>query len=214
VRTDDSTEYYEGLVKETAAQIVAGGVELEFDDVRQLLRIKVWRALQRFSVQRAAESRHLSHARDRFGRSPRERFVFMCVANMRKDIEKRPRRYATSIDELRGDDTVVDAFDARYFAIHHDQIYGQVDEGELVLPATLTHMERRVVLLRMEGRLLFEIDRALGLSRAQREKVMQSVRAKLADWHPSPAAQLRTAPMPPLPHAERLPTPARVAQAA
>ncbi len=226
IHADDRIEHYEGLVTETASQIVACGVELEFDDVRQLLRIKAWRALLMFDTQRAAESKHLSHARDRYGRTPRERYVFICVANMRKDIEKRPRRYLASIDDLRDDAahqgrTAVsetgmraDRFDARYLSTDHEQVYGPVEDEEIKLPSTMTRLERRVIKLRLKGRLLFEIDQELSLSRAQREKVMRSVREKLADWQPATAPEPRSAPMLPLPRAEQRSTPARASQAA
>jgi hypothetical protein len=208
---------FEGLVKTTAAQIELGGVELDFDDIAQLLRIKIWHAVCKFSAERAAESRHLSQARDRYGRSPLQRYVFTCVANLRKDIEKRPRRYNSSIDELRArcpDDgaPLADWFDLRYLSVEHEQVFWEVEDEPPPLPVTLTSQERLVVELRCNGRLFTEIDRELGLSRAQREEVVRSVREKLADWRPSGAP--RRAPMRPLPGVERRSARARVSLAA
>lgn len=195
---------YEGLVKETARRTVVSGVELDYEDICQLYRVKVWHAVQRFSEERAAAAEHLSHARDAKGRSPLDRFVFMCVTNMRKDIEKRPRRYNGSIDAFRSSEcgpAAADSFDARYLSVREDEVYFDVvEESEPVLPSTLTEIERQVVMLRYYGRHLFEVDRELGLSRAQREAVMHSIREKLADWHPSPSPV--RAPMRPLPGAE------------
>jgi DNA-directed RNA polymerase specialized sigma24 family protein len=206
---------FEGLVKTTAAQIEAGGVELDFDDIAQLVRIKVWHAVCKFNAERAADSKHLSRARDRHGRSPLQRYVFTCVANLRKDIEKRPRRYNSSIDEIRGQSAfgvVADWFDLRYLSVEHEQVFWEVEDEPPALPATLTTQERLVVELRCNGRLFTEIDRELGLSRAQREEVVRSVREKLADWRPSDAPE--RVPMRPLPGVEPRSARARVPLAA
>lgn len=185
---------FEGLVLETARQIVSSGVELEFEDIAQLLRIKVWRAVVAYD---SAHERRL----------PLRNFVFGCLYNMRKDILKRPRRYNASVEAARarpagiteGGAGWADVFDGRYLSIDAEVVYAEVECEEIVLPCTLTAIERRVIALRMAGRLLIEIDAELGLSRSQREAVMVSVRAKLADWAPSVPSQ-RCVPTPPLPH--------------
>lgn len=217
-QVDELLPHFEGLVFETARQIVASGVELDVDDVKQMLRVKVWYAVERYNG---------GHVK----RMPLDRWVFMCVRNLRKDIEdpnRRPRRYNASIDELRerslgagplgpfgeeaGGTKLADWFDLRYLSIDAEQVFGHLFEEELRLPSTLSAVERRVVRLRLRGRLLCEIDRELGLSRAQRERVMRSVRTKLADW--APVREQRSAPMPPLPHAEPRRTRARASLAA
>lgn len=204
--------HFDGLVIETTRQIIATGVELEFDDVAQLLRIKVWHAVEKFDAERAAASKFLSHARDRHGRSPLERFVYGCVANMRKDIEKRPRRFNQSIEGIRDRSTakfdrfggvalmgIADWFDLRYLSVDHEDVFGEVEGDDPPLPSTLTEVERQVVGLRLDGLMLMEIDRELGLSRGERERVMRSVREKLADWRPDRAGAPLRAPVPPLP---------------
>jgi hypothetical protein len=165
----------EGLAYETARQIVAEGVELELDDVRQLIRIKIWKAVLAYDG---------AHEK----RMPLRRFVFMCVANLRKDMERRPRRFTSSIDALRDYSVYAlaggsgsgnaDRFDARYLSVDAEQVFAGA-EDELALPGSLTAVERRVIALRMEGRPLFEIDRELGLSRAQRQRMMCSIREQL-----------------------------------
>lgn len=209
----------EGLVKETASQMLEAGLPMEFEDVAQLLRIKVWKAAQRFDQRRADEGEFFHQAIDRYGRTPIERFIFGCVLNMRKDIEKKPRHYLSSIDELRDlqvkhglDAGQRDRFDARYLSTDHEQVFGEV-EDDLPLPSSLTKLERQVVELRLEGLMLFEIDRALSLSRAQRERVMRSIREKLADWKPESPPAPRSAPMRPLPGADPQRSRARAAQA-
>lgn len=198
---------FEGLVFETARQIVAQGVELEFDDVRQLLRMKIWRAIER-------------HDTDHAKRMSLPRFVFMCVTNLRKDLEtRRPRRYNSSIEAIRDRavgapveatgqfGTLADWFDYRYLSTDADQVYFEVEDEPVRLPSTLDATERALIALRLEGRPLYEIERTLGLSRAQRQRTLQSVREKLADWQPSPP---RSAPTRPLPDAEPRRTSVRV----
>jgi DNA-directed RNA polymerase specialized sigma24 family protein len=185
--TERCLAQFEGLIAETARQVLATGVELEFDDIAQLLRVKAWRATVAYDPQRSP--------------LPLRRFVFGCLYNMRKDIEKRPRRHNASIDALRDRDLVSDWFDARYLSIDHEQVFGAAEDDPLALPCTLNATEREVIALRMAGRLLVEIDAELGLSRAQRERVMRSIRLKLADWAPTRPA-VRTTPLSPLPAAE------------
>lgn len=162
---------FEGLVHETARQIVARGVEMDPEDVAQLLRLKVWKAIVAFDA---------THRRG----LPLRRFVFMCLQDMRKDLEKRPRRYTASIDEIRdrrygnSEAAVADWFDSRYLSVEAEQVFAEV-EDIAELPADLTDTERQLVALRLEGRMLLDIDRELGLSRAQRERVMRELREKL-----------------------------------
>lgn len=178
---------FEGLVFETARQVVLGGVELEFDDVRQLIRIKVWRAIAAFDARRA-------------GTMPLRRFVFGCVLNLRKDLEKRPRRHNESIERIRErspdacEGELSDWFDLRYLSVDAEQVYGEI-EDELRLPSTLDRLERSLVVMTMQGRPAQAIESDLGLSCAQRKQAMRIIREKLADWQPSPP---RTAPTPPL----------------
>jgi DNA-binding CsgD family transcriptional regulator len=181
---ESALEQFEGLAYETARQIVAEGVELELDDIRQLIRIKVWQALGAYD---GAHERQL----------PLRRFVFMCVANLRKDMERRPRRHNTSIDQVRerrawsavtSEDfgALADRFDRRYLSVDAEQVFAAA-EDELALPRSLTAIERQVIALRMQGRALFEIDRELGLSRAERQRTMRSIREQL-DARPRPVA--------------------------
>lgn len=199
---------FEGLVKETARLIVSDGVEMDYDDVCQALRVKVWQAVLKFSEERAAASQHLSHAKDKRGRTPLERFVYGAVRNLRFDLERRHvRRYNKSIDEIRerrgdSEDGKADEwFDGRFLSVDADEVYREVFEPmEPDLPPDLTEVERQVVLLTYRGELCRDIDRALGLSRAQRQRVLESAREKLAR---RPGEQPRHAPTPPLPVAVR-----------
>lgn len=184
--------HFEGLVLRTAAQVVAGGVEIEFEDAAQILRLTVWRSVTAFDHARAAGySRRGGH-----GRSRLERYVFGNLMNARKDMEKRLRRHNASIEEYRAEGpdcwttrldrpSAPDRFDARYLSASAEEVYAEVERDELALPSTLSDIERRLVTLSMEGWTPAEIELRLGLPRAHRQQLMRSVRDKLADWKPA-----------------------------
>jgi hypothetical protein len=105
------------------------------------------------------------------------------------------RRHNSSIEDLRSR-TPVDGvghaedwqdghhtdgwFDARFLSVTEEEVYGEVREPELPdLPQNFTDVERQVVLLCYRGVLMREIDRELGLSAAQRRRVLESARDKL-----------------------------------
>jgi DNA-directed RNA polymerase specialized sigma24 family protein len=191
-------EQFGGLISTTAEQMAAAGVELEVDDLQQLLLIKAWQAVEKWDGQ------HVKPL-------PLRRWVFGCLLNYRKDIERRPRRHNASIDELRERTKLVvgavadvdnaDWFDLRYLSVDAGRVFFEVEDEPVLLPSTLTRRERRVIRLRLKGRGLLEIDAEMRISRTQREKLMTSIRVKLADWAPgSPAG--RSGPTPPLPVAE------------
>jgi DNA-directed RNA polymerase specialized sigma24 family protein len=187
---------FEGLVGATARQIVEGGCEVEFDDIRQLLRVSVWNALGEFETARLGPRFKV----DRLGRTPRQRFVYMCLWRTRYDIEKRrPKRYDSSIEVLRAPgarnfSTTADHFDARYLSVDAELFEGD----ELELPNTLTPVERRVVEMLVEGFSPREIEHALDLSAEHRRQATRSARERLADWRPD-VSERRRGPTPPLP---------------
>lgn len=188
VRGED-IEAYEGLIFETARRIAAH-VEADFDDIRQELRIKVWRALGSFDANRSSVTR--------------DNFVFSCVMNAKKDLLKKKRRgeayiedFATdqhagatpdSSEAARASDYRRSRFEARYLALSEEMAYAEVDNERLMLPATLTGRERTVLLLlyrdwRQPN--ASEVARELGLTRSQIETTVASLRLKLADWRPA-----------------------------
>lgn len=196
--------HFEGLVAKTASQIVEGGVEMDYEDICQVLRVKVWHAVQRFSEERALSSRTMGTTRN--GRSPLERYVFGCVLNLRRDLEKRPRRSEASLEGIRNDPQrdLCDWFDAKFLSIDHGQVYGAVD-GDIdhERQLDLTSVERQVIRLRTRGLLWQQVDLQVGLSRVQRARVLESVRAKLGELSPDvPPAAPVARPLPAVP-AER-----------
>jgi DNA-directed RNA polymerase specialized sigma24 family protein len=184
---------FRGLIHTKARAVVKAGVEIEFEDAVQILQIKAWQAMLAFDDARTGTGGW--KARGKVNRPPLERWVYGCVTNAARDLLKRPRRGVRSLEGIRESESEQDGdriswFDFHFMCIEAERVYAEVEDEPPHLPSTLTPLERRVVGLRLEGCQLQEIDRETGLSRAQRERVFESVREKMADWRPSTVAQV------------------------
>lgn len=166
---------YEGLIYTTAKLACERGVEMEMEDVQQLLRIKAWKAIDRFDPTRA---RGLTL----------DRYVFMCVFDERKTIEKKKRRYESSLEDeapAGGNDELTDAFHQRYLSVDAASVYADIEDELPVLPVTLSTRQRWVLTLLMRDYRQGEIAEALDISKREVESSVRSLRAKMADWRPS-----------------------------
>lgn len=164
-------EFYEGLIHKTASLYVAY-VQEEFEDIVSILRIKAWRALQSYDSTRSS--------------MPPERYVFSCVKNQCKDLVKRKRR-----DELFLADLVEDGspgFEARYLQADASQVFAAVEEDDMILPPTLSQLEREIVGLLYLDFSQKEAAGLLGLRRNEMERAVKLIRQKLGDWRPTPVA--------------------------
>lgn len=182
---------FEGLIFRTAIELSkphpdhGPAVQMEQEDVQQILRIKLYRALVSFSPERIRK-------RGESAENARKRYVFMCLTDQSKDLRKRKRRTEDSLEELAPADMdrpspgvqSRDRFELRYLSSSHEQVYGYVEDDDLVLPTTLSSIERQVVAGLMSDYKQAEVARQLGLEKREMEKVMRSIRLKLADWKP------------------------------
>jgi len=165
--------HYEGLVRKTAA-MYEGIVEDDFDDICQLLRIKVWRALVAFDPTKA--------------RQTRDQYVFMCLRNRVKDLVKKVRRnelYIEDVAPINGDENELrDWFEARYLIVAEADVFGELDKP--LIPSTLTEGERRIVAYLYLDYSQVEIAEAEEMSVKEVATQVGGIREKMADWHPSP----------------------------
>lgn len=161
--------YYEGLVFKTAA-MYSPLVEEDFEDVQQLLRMKVWRALAAYDPARS--------------KLPVERYVFSCVRNQVKDILKRKRRNEVYIDDFGQLDNSRDYFEAKFLAETHEETYADIEEEPPLIPSTLSVLERRIVCLLYAGYSTRETAAKLELRSAVITASLQSIRVKMSDWRP------------------------------
>lgn len=160
-------EHYEGLVRKTASMYVDRSQE-PYEDLCQILRLKIWRALQSYDPTKS--------------KLPVERYVFMCMKNQCKDVVNKRWRQENYIEDLGEGDS----FDEQYLAADHDQTFGEIEEDVPLIPSTLTLPERRLVALLYGGWSTTEAARRLGLARKDCTALLASVQGKLADWKPSP----------------------------
>lgn len=161
--------HYEGLVFRTA-QMTAPYVQEEEEDIRQLLRVKIWQALTAFDPAKVKGQ-------------TREEYVFMCVRNRVKDILKRKRRPEDLLEDRAPDDAVLRAkFEGKYLSHDEEAEIEAIIDGDVELPSTLTLLEIHVVRLLLLDLNQTEIARQLGVSRAKVRAAHAEVKVKMADW--------------------------------
>lgn len=168
--------HYEGLIFRTA-QLTAPLVEDDFDDICQVLRIKVWRALIAWDPARAPKL-VAKHGVD----IARDRSIFAWVKNQQMDIIKKKRRHEVSIEGLSLSETQA-GFE--HLASTPDEVYAQVEAELPVIPSTLTDMELRVVCLLYAEYSQSEVAASLGIPKREVERIVRSIRAKMADSDPA-----------------------------
>lgn len=191
----DTLNHYEGLVRTTASlyvTIMAAGA-MDFEDICQVLRVRVWKALEAFDERRLVGKAKACREGDHSCRCPRCRFVFMCVRNQGKDLVKRGRDSRTINDlhiedvapTINGNGADRDAFELRYLSTDDEQVFMSVLEEPPIVPSTLSLDERRVLKMLFNDYRQAEIAPILRLSQSQVKTAVKGIRAKMADWCPS-----------------------------
>jgi RNA polymerase sigma factor (sigma-70 family) len=188
---ENQIEFYEGMVRKTAALNMSYWQD-DYEDLCQFFRIKVWRALETFDPEK------FSSKPDRNGRTPIERYVFMCVTNGVKDVRKRVRRDEVSIEEKvmvrsqRGqEDFRGQAFEYQYLSSEdtwealQKHLAGPDPNPLPELPSTLSAQEKEIVRLLYLDRSRAEIAERLEMTRPELNSTISGIRAKMADWRPT-----------------------------
>src|SRR3954467_4600561 len=85
--------HYEGLIFVVAQTLIGKGVEMEMEDVQQVLRIKTYRSLEKFKLERIRRSTETA-------RQARDRYIRMVLIDQGKDLLKRRRRGELHIEDL------------------------------------------------------------------------------------------------------------------
>lgn len=193
--TDELICHYEGLIRKTAALYV-DHCEEDYDDIVQLFRVKVWKALLHFEPKRVKKNAHLAEDKQR------DRFVFACVLNQAKDLTKRVKRnwayiedFAPSGDHHGHDYGATDRFESRYLKATEEQVFGVIQEGLPLIPSSLTQKERQVIALLYLDFDYGEISAAAEVPRKEVATLVRGIREKMADWRPVPAPVIRAEPM-------------------
>lgn len=172
-------------------------VEDDLDDIRQFYRLKAWAALRSFDADKAQSTCSVCREPCADGdRCPRCKYVFICLKNAEKDMLKKRRRghvfiedQAPTVDRYDGDgQRRSNWFEERFLSTDHDEVYGRVDDGQPLLPNTLSDLEVRVVVALYRGYRQSEIARSMPLAKGELDRLMVSIREKMADWRPGPEA--------------------------
>lgn len=183
---------YEGLVHRTAQLLKSGEhpemrgrlpIEDDLEDVEQVLRMKVAKALQAWDPAK-------SKGKSKNGRSPRDLYVHMCLRDRAKDVAKRRRRLDVYIEDVapvhgydvdvKGGSAPRDRFDERYLSQTAEEAYSEIEEDRPDLPDTFTARECDVALRMYEGRKQTEIPALLDISKREVETAVRAIRTKLA----------------------------------
>lgn len=165
---------YEGVVRTTASMTVER-CEEEFDDICQQYRYKVWKALLSFDPSKVTNNKP-----DPMGRTPLDKYVFACIKNQQKDLEKRPKNgHRVSYIEDQGE-----SFEKDSLSVSDDAMFTAIEEVAPLIPSTLNARERKIVTLLYLDFDNGEIGEQLGISRKSVATIIRGIRLKLADWAP------------------------------
>lgn len=197
-QADKGLRRYEGLVHVTA-RMYAKSCGMEPDDLAQLLWLKIWQTRSKFDPRRSG--------------LPEERYVYGCVKNRVKDLirdyvrqcrREGPPSLPMAVGESDADMWVGgmvvyrERFEERYLSTGSDEVFGEIEEGPFVLPATITQEEAQVIVLLMRGYTQKDIAEAMALPRKRVKRHQEAIEAKLCDWAPAVGAGRESSP-------ERLP---------
>jgi RNA polymerase sigma factor (sigma-70 family) len=171
-------EPYEGLIFTTARRF-ATRCGMEEEDLRQELRLKAAQAVVKYDSSRS--------------RQPLANWVFSLIVNRVTDLRRTHMRQRLSVGHIEdfrghssdGSDMDLSQFELRYFHLDHDTVYGRIDEGGFVMPATLTERETNVLRLLLLDYSKVEAAKILGLTDWMVYEAVERLREKLSDWHPT-----------------------------
>jgi hypothetical protein len=155
--TSADLEQFEGLLFRTTVLLMPY-VEEDFDDVRQLLRIKVWRAYESYDSSRSK----------------------MTVKVFIEDLAPA----AADASRPRGA-SATDRFYAQYLAVSQELAFFDVEDEAPTLPNTLTETERQVIGFLLLDYTATEITRTLGVGPKRLRAIRDRIEEKMEDWRPN-----------------------------
>jgi DNA-directed RNA polymerase specialized sigma24 family protein len=172
-------EHYEGLVIATSVHEKYRGIKRwDVEEVRQILRVKVWKALLSWDPSEPRTRARLINGKTE--EQVRDAYVFGCVANQMKDLLKRDRERDLLVEDLAERDPT---FEARYLHSEFEATTKTVTSTPLI-PNTLTPDERLVLLCAYNGYNGPQSAERLGMTRGQVAMHIREIREKMRDWQP------------------------------
>jgi DNA-directed RNA polymerase specialized sigma24 family protein len=181
--------HYEGLVIKTSTHRKYEGIKRwDTEEVRQLLRIRVWKALLAWDPAEPRTRQRLAEGKTE--QQLRDAYVFGCVTNQMKDLLKRDRERDLFVEDLSENDPT---FEARYLHSEFEATTKAVTSAPLI-PNTLTSDERYVLLCLYNGYNGPQTAERLGLTRGQVAMHIREIREKMRDWKPKKSAEVAKTP--------------------
>jgi RNA polymerase sigma factor (sigma-70 family) len=183
-------ERYEGLVVKTSSMYAGIIGRHDFDDIAQVLRVKVWRALEAWDPEEPRTKKKIAAGR-KTEEQLRDAFVFGCVRNQVKDLLKRNKQDDLFIEDLSAPvggqhpSPTSDRFELRYLIDDPDSVFRDAEDSAPLIPNTLNDNERLVLACAYAGLNGPETASRIGMSKGRVASVMRSLREKLGDWRPA-----------------------------
>lgn len=190
--------HYEGLVIKTSTHRRYEGIKRwDREEVRQLLRLRVWKALLAWDPKEPRTRKRLLEGKTE--EQLRDAYVFGCVTNQMKDLLKRDRERDLLVEDFldtdRGEDGQWEGaaarFERRYLSVETDAIEAVAVP---LIPNTLTSDERYVLLCAYNGYNGPETAERLGMTRGQVAMHIREIREKMRDWRPKKSAEVTKTP--------------------
>lgn len=191
VEAADSTllSHYEGLVRTTSSRYV-GKTRHDFDDLCQIFRVKVWKALLAWDPTHPRIKKKIKGGETE--QEARDAFVFMCVVNQGKDLVKRrkPEHDPLFIEDFASEESNgQDRFESRYLSADDEEVFEQVVGDRMDLPE-LTDDERQVLTCMYLRYSQPEIAKRLGMKPKKVSAAVKAIKTKLSHLNPSGEAVL------------------------
>lgn len=192
-------ERYEGLVIKTSSMYVDIIGRHDFDDIAQVLRVKVWKALEAWDPEEPRTRKRIASGQ-KTEEQLRDAFVFGCVRNQVKDLLKRNKDDDLFIEDMSApageNQRTVDRFELHYLIDDPDLVFHEAEDSAPLIPNTLNHNERLVLTCAYAGLNGPETAARIGMSKGRVASVMRSLREKLGDWRPGNGAVAAAEPEP------------------
>lgn len=173
---------YEGLVISTQRKY-DGIKRWDPEEVRQLLRLGVWKALLAWDPREPRTRRRILKGENE--KKLRDAFVYGCLHNCIVDIHKRDKEQMLLIEDIAPttQGNARERFELKHFGADHE-VFDAVEETAPHLPNTLNHNERSVMACMYLGYNGPETAEKLGLTRQQVANAVRAIREKMSDWRP------------------------------
>lgn len=153
---------------------------MDEDDFAQELRIKIWRAREKFDPSRS--------------RMTEKSFVFALMFNRVKDLLRYKKDQQLLIEDLApaattssGEAPTRDRFENRYFSSPHEEVFKDAEDS-VAIPAGLSPFQEQVLFLLYLDYTQKEIAPYLDVPLHRVKEAARLIREKLEAWRPETAA--------------------------